>query len=178
MEDPQRGHGAAQARPRTYRPAAPSGVTQLSLVEHALCPLDSSLSLQPGFVHNASYFFTDKHRNRKKAAVRVVCPDGLLASDEFYLWGSLAITLAQNDCEGQLFATPHYCLRQLDCIDPSKGKGSENYRVFRDAVERLAAVSYQNDAFYDPLRGEHRRVGFGFLSYSLPLDLRVDGGQK
>ena len=31
-------------------------------------------------------------------------------------------------------------------------------------------MSYRNDHFYDPIRGEHRDVGFGFLSYSLPLD--------
>ena len=33
-------------------------------------------------------------------------------------------------------------------------------------------VSYQSDAFYDPLRKEHRKVSFRFLSYSLPLDLQ------
>ena len=27
----------------------------------------------------------------------------------------------------------------------------------------------QSDAFYDPIRGEHRAVSFGFLNYSLPL---------
>ncbi|MBW3596839.1 MAG: hypothetical protein KY475_06130, partial [Planctomycetes bacterium] len=147
-----------------------SGVTQLSLVEHALCPLDPHVSNQPGFVHHASYFFSDKSRNRKKASVRVVCPDGLLASDEFYLWGLLAVTLNQTESGGELFATPHYCLRQLGCIEHATDKGGRNYVVFREAVERLAAVSYQNDCFYDPVRGEHRRVGFGFLSYSLPLD--------
>jgi hypothetical protein len=29
-------------------------------------------------------------------------------------------------------------------------------------------VTYQNDAFYDPVLREHRRVAFGFLSFSLP----------
>ncbi|MGD0896628.1 MAG: hypothetical protein ABR915_02250 [Thermoguttaceae bacterium] len=29
-----------------------------------------------------------------------------------------------------------------------------------------------HDHFYDPIRGEHRDVGFGFFSYSLPLDPR------
>jgi len=31
-------------------------------------------------------------------------------------------------------------------------------------------VTYENDRFYDPLRGEHREVVFGFFSYSLPID--------
>lgn len=30
-------------------------------------------------------------------------------------------------------------------------------------------MRYHNDAFYDPVRGEHRAVSFGFLNYSLPL---------
>ena len=35
-------------------------MTQLSLVEHALCPLDAEASLRPGLVHSAAYFFTDR----------------------------------------------------------------------------------------------------------------------
>jgi len=31
-------------------------------------------------------------------------------------------------------------------------------------------VTYVNDHFYDPVRGEHRDVAFGFLSYSLPAN--------
>ena len=46
----------------------------------------------------------------------------------------------------------------------------KNYDLFRSAISRLSTVSYRNDHFYDPIRGEHRDVGFGFLSYSLPLD--------
>jgi hypothetical protein len=39
------------------------------LVEHALCPLDPAVSLQPGFIHRAAYHFTDGNRNRRTAAV-------------------------------------------------------------------------------------------------------------
>ena len=53
---------------------------------------------------------------------------------------------------------------------PRSGNGGKNYILFRNAINRLAAVTYRNDHFYDPVRGEHRDVGFGFLSYSLPLD--------
>lgn len=45
----------------------------------------------------------------------------------------------------------------------------DNTRDFSSAIERLASVRYQCDGFYDPIRAEHRRVGFGFFSYSLPL---------
>jgi hypothetical protein len=41
--------------------------------------------------------------------------------------------------------------------------------LFREAIRRLARVIYENTAFYDPIRGEHRDVAFGFLKYSLPL---------
>jgi hypothetical protein len=68
------------------------------------------------------------------------------------------------------YATPYYCLRQLGCLDASVGHGGKNYDLFRNAINRLSAVHYRNDRFYDPIRGEHRDVAFGFLSYSLPLD--------
>ena len=49
-------------------------------------------------------------------------------------------------------------------------KGGRNYELFRDAIRRLSAVSYQNNGFYDPVRAEHREVAFNFLSYSLPIE--------
>ena len=55
-------------------------------------------------------------------------------------------------------------------IDQHARRGGRQYRQFADALERLSGIRYQNHAFYDPLRGEHRRVSFGLLSYSLPLD--------
>lgn len=144
-------------------------MTQLSLVEHALCPLDPSVSMQPYFTHSAEYFFTDRQGSRRKATARVVCPSGLSARDELYLWGLLALIFSQPEPSIEFFATPHYCLRQLGLIDGTLHRGGKNYELFRSAIERLSAVTYQNDNFYDPVRSEHCAVSFGFFSYRLPL---------
>ena len=37
-------------------------------------------------------------------------------------------------------------------------------------MERLSAVTYRSDAFYDPVRAEHRKASFGLLSFSAPQD--------
>ena len=152
------------------RSGASVGHAQLSLVEHALCPLDPSASLGGPYVHDSRYWFTDQNRHRKEARVHIACPDGLSPSDEFYLWGLLSLTFSQAKPTPDFFATPYYCLRHLECIDPEGHSGGKNYALFRSAISRLSTVSYRNDHFYDPIRGEHRSVGFGFLSYSLPLD--------
>ncbi|MDB5389427.1 MAG: hypothetical protein JWM11_5073 [Planctomycetaceae bacterium] len=143
---------------------------QLSLVEHALCPLDSDRSLQPGFCFETQYLFTDPNRNRKTAKVRIGTLDGLSAHDEFYLWGLLSLAVSQPEASADFYATPYYCLRRLGVITAEK-KGGREFELFRAALKRLAGVRYQNDHFYDPVRGEHRSVSFGFLNYSLPLDL-------
>jgi hypothetical protein len=96
---------------------------------------------------------------------------GLSANDEFYLWGLLALAFSQPQPEIEFHATPHYCLRQLGVIDQHDRRGGRQYRQFSAALERLSAVRYQNQAFYDPVRAEHRRVSFGLFSYSLPLDV-------
>ena len=146
-----------------------AGVCQLSLVEHALCPLDRSKSLRDGLRHHSSFRYTDRQGERRTAKVRIDCAYGLSSSDEFYLWGLLALTLAKPDPSGDLYATPHYCLRQLGVID-SASKGGRSYVLFRQAIERLSGVNYRCDAFYDPLLKEHRRAAFGLLKYSLPRD--------
>ena len=145
-----------------------SANAQLTLVEHALCPLDSELSLQPNFAHETGYFFTDKNRNRKKATVRIGGLDGLSAHDELYLWGLLSLALSQPEPRPEFMATPYFCLRRLGIIDDSN-KGGREFELFRAAIKRLAGIRYQNDFFYDPIRGEHRAVSFGFLNFSLPL---------
>jgi len=146
------------------------GHAQLSLVEHALCPLDASFLGQP-LIHDTRYWYTDKNHHRKEARVRIASPDGLSPTDEFYLWGLLSLTFSQPAPSADFYATPYYCLRQLGCIAPhDAASGGRNYALFRAAIGRLATVSYRNDHFYDPVRGEHRQVGFGFLSYSLPVD--------
>jgi hypothetical protein len=144
------------------------GRGQLTLVEHALCPLDPQASLVENLVHEASYGFMDRSRNWRKAHARVFCPLGLSANDEFYLWGLLALTFAE-DGSAEFHATPHFCLSRLGVIDTGCRSG-RHYQLFGNSMERLSAVHYQNDHFYDPIRGEHRKVSFGFFSYSLPLD--------
>ncbi|MBS0264270.1 MAG: hypothetical protein JSS02_20195 [Planctomycetes bacterium] len=146
------------------------GVGQLTLVEHALCPLDVKSSLAEGKTFEAEYLFCDANRHMQSAHARIYCPLGLSAGDEFFLWGLLGITLAAKDADHELHATPHYSLRHLGLIDQHARRGGRQYQQFTAAIERLAAVRYQNDCFYDPIRGEHRKVSFGFLSYSLPLD--------
>jgi hypothetical protein len=168
-------------RPRTEIPrsgARPgrlgSARAQLTIVEHALCPLDPASALKEGLVHKSEFFYVDANRHTRKATARVLCPFGLSPGDEFYLWGLIALTLAQPEPSLEFYATPHYCLRELGLITRSstgeRPGGGKTYALFRQSVARLAAVTYVNDHFYDPVRGEHRDVAFGFLSYSLPID--------
>lgn len=150
------------------------GIAQLNLVEAALCPVSASSSR----AHSAEYLYTDKAGKRRTANTRIVCPDGLRPTDEFVLWGLLAVTFAQETPSPTLMATPHYCLRQLQMIDGGN-RGGKNYDLFRQSLMRLSSVSYQNDGFYDPIRGEHCAVSFGFLSYRLPLqDFDSYGGSS
>lgn len=126
--------GRASANKKTVAtgnsgPPPALGIGQLTLVEHALCPLNSRVSLV-----------------------------------------ELALTLSEPEPEIEFCATPHFCLRKLGVIDQFAKRGGRQYRQFTQAIERLSLVRYRNDKFYDPLRGEHRRVSFGFFSYSLPLD--------
>ncbi len=161
---PARQTSKSHSRPRG------SGHGQLTLVEHALCPLDPETSLSENLIHATEYHYTDANRHQQTARARVFSPLGLSAHDELFLWGLLSVTLSQPDVEAELHATPHYFLRQLGLIDQHARRGGRQYQQFTDSLARLAAVVYQNDRFYDPIRSEHRRVSFGFLSYSLPLE--------
>jgi len=146
-----------------------AGAGQLSLVEHALCPLAARQGTVGAQIHENHYRYTHASGERRTAHVRVICPLGLTPNDEFFLWGLLAMTLSQPEPSAEFHVTPHYCLRQLGLIDQHGRRGGRQYQQFSQSLERLSAVSYQNDGFYDPLRLEHCRVGFGFLSYGLPL---------
>ncbi|MFN3194050.1 MAG: hypothetical protein ACE361_26310 [Aureliella sp.] len=158
----------AKAKRKTQRT---TGVGQLSLVEHALCPLDSRSSLVENLVYDAEYYY-NSGKDRKTALARVFCPLGLSASDELYLWGLLALTMLQPEPQPELFATPHWFLRQLGIINQNTKRGGRQYKQFAEAIKRLSTVTYLNDGFYDPVREEHRRVSFKFFSYSLPVDLK------
>jgi len=160
--------GSGGCKPR--RPSwSRSGMGQLTLVEHALCPLDSRVALRENLRHESEYRYVDADGHRQTAQVVVHCPAGLSSGDEFYLWGLLALTFAQTEPRAEFQATPHFCLRRLGLIS-AESKGGKSYRLFREALKRLSAVRYQNERFYDPIRREHRAVSFGLLSYSLPLD--------
>ena len=145
------------------------GVGQLTLVEHALCPLDNRTSLRENLRHVCQYRYSDANGCSQTARVAVHCPLGLSSGDEFYLWGLLALTFAQAEPRCEFQATPHFCLRKLGMISTAS-KGGKSYRLFRDALRRLSAVCYQNERFFDPIRREHRAVSFGLLSYSLPIE--------
>ncbi len=148
-----------------------TGIGQLSLVEHALCPLDSRSSLVENLVFDTKYFYSSESDGRLISRAKVFCPLGLSAADELYLWGLLALTLLQPDPQPELFATPHWCLRQLGVINQVGRRGGRQYQQFAEAIRRLSTVTYMSDAFYDPIRCEHRRVSFRFFSYSLPGEL-------
>jgi hypothetical protein len=115
--------------------------------------------------------FTDKERKRRSGRVRVFCPLGLSPQDELFLWGLLALTLADESNAGELHATRHYMLRNLGIIDPATRRGGRQYASFTQAIDRIAAIQYFNDSFYDPIRAEHTRINFKFFSYTQPVDL-------
>ena len=144
------------------------GVGQLSMVEHSLCPLAESKT--ENLVHAVEYHYSNANRVRKSAKVRIFAPLGLSPNDELYLWGLLNLTLSQPNVEGSLTATPHWCLKQMGIIDSGSRRGGRQYQQFAQALERLSVVNYLSDACYDATRGEYRKVSFGFLSYSLPVD--------
>ena len=50
------------------------GLGQLTLVEHALCPLDAGQSLRENAMFETGYYYADKNRPRQKATVKVACP--------------------------------------------------------------------------------------------------------
>ena len=147
-----------------------TGIGSLTLVEHALCPLDSRRSSCGNLVHNTSFPYSDADGNRRKGRVQVFCPLGLTPKDEFVLWGLLAITVANPQTQGELLATRHFCLRKLGLVNAKSRRGGRQYRDFAESIERISTVRYLNDSFYDPIRAEHRKVGFGFFSYSAPLN--------
>lgn len=146
------------------------GMGQLSLVEHALCPLDARASLVDNLVYSASYSYPAKDGSRQEAKAKVFSPLGLSASDELYLWGLLALSLQPQEPMAEIVATPHWILRQLGVINQGSKRGGRQYKQFADALRRLSVVNYLSDGFYDPVRAEHRRVSFQFFSYSLPVD--------
>ena len=90
---------------------------------------------------------------------------------------SLAALLSKSHLkgtDGNLFATRHYILSQLGVIDSGNRRGGRQYAELTASLERLSAVTYRSDAFYDPIRAEHRKASFGLLSFSAPQDEKSD----
>lgn len=159
--------GRSTNRPLTRGASKRStGLAQLSLIEHALCPLDDRLSLVEPLLFETGYLRFDRHRHPRWIEVKITAHKGLSASDEFFLWGLLALTFAQPNPSFELWATPHWCLKQLGCL---QSKGGSTYAQFRRVLERLAGTTYFCKRFWDPVRSEDRDRAFGFLKYDLPL---------
>ena len=135
------------------------GIAQLSLLETALWPLQGG-SRSSAF--HAEYAYTTSE-GRKTAQVTVRTSLGLRAFDEFVLWGLLGATLARQDDDPLLLATPYWILQHLG-LDT----GGSQYAELRSSLQRLATCSYENTAFYNPLRKEHEFAAFQFLSFLLP----------
>ena len=148
----------------------PRGIGQLTLVEHALCPLNSGSHSDQPLTHAASFQFPDTTGKRVSATATISAAFGLCPSDELLLWGLLGLTFAKAKPSVEFHASPHSILKALGCIDSLSDRGGSAYRAFRSSLRRLAGVKYQCDNFYDPIRREHRQVAFGLLSYSLPVD--------
>lgn len=162
---------------RTGKPLArmglDHGMSQVSLVETALSPLD----YQPGtpLRHVSEFAYYDSDRQRRTGTVTVKAPGGLSPTDELVLYGMLAITFADPKPVAELTATPHYLCRQLGLPI-----GGDHYDRLRESVHRLSEVVYRNSAWWDRQRGQHRDVGFHFLSHDLPAtsESRDDPGRE
>lgn len=111
---------------------------------------------------------------KRQARVSVYAPFGLQSIDEYVLWGLLGMSLDRRQAESTLMATPYWIIREL-----GMAIGGFQYDQLRASLERLAAVAYQNTAFYNPVTQQHERVTFHFFSSYLPtrgrgLDVDAD----
>ena len=139
------------------------GMSQVSLVETALCPLD----YRPGepLRHISEFIYYDSEKRRRVGKVTVKAPSGLSPTDELILYGLLAITFADAKPTMELTATPHFICRQLGL-----SIGGDHYKRLRESIRRLSESTYQNSAWWDRGRSQHRDLGFHFFSYDLPSE--------
>jgi len=136
------------------------GIAQLSLLETALWPLRGGVV--EGGTFETAYSFAEQGRSRE-ARVSVYSPHGLQSVDEYVLWGLLGICLSRKQPEPTLLATPYWMIKRL-----GMSLGGCQYDQLRASLERLAAVAYQNTAFYNPVTQQHERVTLHFFSSFLP----------
>lgn len=146
------------------------GLGQLTLVEHALCPLSQRDLCERPLSYQSCFQFPLPDGKRGTATATVAAAFGLQPKDEFFLWGLLALTFASQEPSPELHASPYAILKSLGCINESSDRGGSAFRTFRRSLRRLAGVTYQCDNFYDSSCREHRQVAFSLLSYSLPID--------
>lgn len=140
-----------------------AGRAQLSIIETALSPLTPSRITGPTW--ETSYSFGARN-NRKQASVRVFSPLGFQPTDNYPLWALLSLTFDKCGDEPLLLTNPNYCLDYLGYSHGGSGR-----RLLFEQLDRLAAVSYHNDNFYNPLTESFQRVAFGFFSIWVPRDL-------
>ncbi|MFO1003489.1 MAG: hypothetical protein U0936_24415 [Planctomycetaceae bacterium] len=136
------------------------GIAQLSLLETALWPLKAGMRDVPTF--DTSYSFKAESET-KLARVSVYAPLGIQSIDEYVLWGLLGACLSPSNPTPVLMATPYWMIQQL-----GMSMGGFQYDQLRTSLERLAAVAYQNTAFYNPVTQQHERVTLHFFSTYLP----------
>ncbi|MCA9095097.1 MAG: hypothetical protein KDA68_16540, partial [Planctomycetaceae bacterium] len=149
-----------------------NGIAQLSLVEHALSPLSYD-TRNEGFVHRVSYPVYARGKRPVTANVTVSCPLGLAPSDELLLWGLLSLTLSDDKPASVFYATRHYVLSQLGL--PVNGS---YYAIFDAACRRMEFTTYENTAFYDPVRGELCDIRFGFFKRRKPTGADSERGDR
>ena len=99
----------------------------------------------------------------REARVSVYSPHGLQSEDEYVLWGLLGVCLSRKQPEPTLLATPYWIIKRL-----GMSLGGCQYDQLRASLERLAAVAYQNTAFYNPVTQQHERITLHFFSSFLP----------
>lgn len=158
-------------RPLSFRRRDLAGLTQLSIVEHSLCPIDPRVALKPRLEHRVGYDYTDPADGRRKTAqVTITAHEGFSAKDEHLLWGLLAVTFSQPDPTEELWVSQDYVNRQLGFGGRSQRGGWRSY-CFRGGLHRLAYLIYDADAFYFPEMNEYRPVVMGILKYDRPQDL-------
>ena len=165
---------AETRRPKRLPPtdATFNGVAQLSLVEHALSPLNFE-TRSDGFLHRVSYPIYARGKRPVTANVTVSCPLGLTPSDELLLWGLLSLTLSDDKPSTTFYATRNYVLEHLGL--PT---GGSYYDVFDAACRRMEFTTYENTAFYDPIRGELCDIRFGFFKRRKPTGDQTTRGDR
>jgi hypothetical protein len=115
-----------------------------------------------GGTFETAYTFASQGQSRE-ARVSVYSPHGLQSEDEFVLWGLLGVCLSRKQPEPTLLATPYWIIKRL-----GMSLGGCQYDQLRASLERLAAVAYQNTAFYNPVTQQHERITLHFSPASCP----------